>query len=117
MAEGPTDPGTGPASVPASAQPASLFDPLWLLAPATDVPRGLRVELRGMAEADVATPELLQALQRVLQEMQGPAGEAARDKTIPPTCPQLTNCSKYSDQLPCPKLKTCGEYSIVVLPA
>jgi hypothetical protein len=126
MAEGTTESGAAPAPAPGPSpqEPVSPYDPLWLLAPAMEMPHGLRIELRGVAEAHAATPELLQALGRVMEEIQSSErtqqAEALVNKPIiiPPICPHLTNCSKFKDPIgQCPQLRSCGEYSIETRPA
>src|SRR5262249_2680826 len=76
----------------------------WLREP--EMPSGVRLHLRSIAEADELTPEVLRALGQAMEELQKSA--KARARTVSP-CPHLRACSRYSGS--CPVLQECGVYN------
>jgi hypothetical protein len=86
----------------------SVTGPSWLLEPE---PSEARFQLNIVAEATQLTPEVLQALQHAMEQLQKVPADVAAAAT---KCPRLRVCGQRTGD--CPRLVQCGIFDGVVSP-
>jgi len=78
-------------------------EPNWLLQPS--LPQDLQSHMAEIGQAEEITPEVLQALERELEEAQR---SATRPQELDLDCQRLKECGSFSGG--CPNLVKCGGY-------
>jgi hypothetical protein len=89
---------------PRSFQSQGVSGPEWLLEPP---PSGVRLQLTTVAESKELTPEVIQALHTILEQLQKQRAQQPR-AIAEAGCPQLASCREYSGD--CNRLRNCGNY-------